>query len=317
MLPSCALISKRLSKPTLKVHMWSISNEIWLKATSFWKSYTQTCVSRCWGFDSGPANEYDIHGTGSRILSSQFRCPSASTCQWHQWVLRLGFGCPHKWGTPEQHHGWTHTAPGSQRERIVYCHSPHEHTSVMSIVLKFFSIYSSCYKQRMCSFEVVVTTTTQNINLMSLHPKAHWYAGMMCTRHWLSFSLTGDWTIFMRCLLILVTMAGMSTTSSWAACSRAMSMAISVPVLPTPALQGDSHHHNDEPCIPFIFPQHTHTHTHTHMLTLYTHAIYREWTIQNLDCENKKKISGQNEDKGTHNSATMVSLWIPLEPFPL
>jgi len=35
-------------------------------------------------------------------------------------------------------------------------------------------------------------------------------------------------------------MAGMSTTPSWAACSRAVSMAISVPVLPTPALQGDS-----------------------------------------------------------------------------
>jgi len=32
----------------------------------------------------------------------------------------------------------------------------------------------------------------------------------------------------------------MSTTPSWAACSRAVSMAISVPVLPTPALQGDS-----------------------------------------------------------------------------
>ena len=40
----------------------------------------------------------------------------------------------------------------------------------------------------------------------------------------------------MRCLLILMTMAGMSTTFSRAACSRAMSMAISVPVLPTPAL---------------------------------------------------------------------------------
>ena len=49
-------------------------------------------------------------------------------------------------------------------------------------------------------------------------------------------SLTEFWTIFMRCLLILVTMAGISTTFSWAACSRAMSMAISVPVLPTPAL---------------------------------------------------------------------------------
>ena len=56
----------------------------------------------------------------------------------------------------------------------------------------------------------------------------------MCQFH---ASLTEFWTIFMRCLLILVTMAGMSTTSSWAACSRAMSMAISVPVLPIPALQ--------------------------------------------------------------------------------
>ena len=34
-------------------------------------------------------------------------------------------------------------------------------------------------------------------------------------------------------------MAGTSTTFSRAACSRAMSMAISVPVLPTPALQGE------------------------------------------------------------------------------
>ena len=147
---------------------------------------------------------------------------------------------------------------------------------------------------------------------MSLHPKAHWYAGMLCTWHWLSFSLTGDWTIFMRCLLILVTMAGMSTTPSWAACSRAVSMAISVPVLPTPALQGDSHHQDDEPFLPIIPPKHT---TYMNMLTLYTHAIYRDWTIQNLDCENKKKIGGQNEDQGTHNSATMVSLWTPLEPF--
>ena len=49
-------------------------------------------------------------------------------------------------------------------------------------------------------------------------------------------SLTEFWTIFMRCLLILVTMAGISTTFSRAACSRVMSMAISVPVLPTPAL---------------------------------------------------------------------------------
>ena len=68
--------------------------------------------------------------------------------------------------------------------------------------------------------------------------------------------LTGDWTIFMRCLLILVTVAGMSTTSSWAACSRTVSMAISVPVLPTPALQGDSHC-LDEPFMAWIC---THTH---------------------------------------------------------
>jgi len=53
----------------------------------------------------------NIHGIESRILSSQFCCPSASTSQWHQQVLRLGFGCPHKWGIPEQHHGWMHTAP--------------------------------------------------------------------------------------------------------------------------------------------------------------------------------------------------------------
>ena len=58
----------------------------------------------------------------------------------------------------------------------------------------------------------------------------------MCQFH---ASLTEFWTIFMRCLLILVTMAGMSTTFSWVACSRAMSMAISVPVLPTPALHGE------------------------------------------------------------------------------
>ena len=70
--------------------------------------------------------------------------------------------------------------------------------------------------------------------------------------------LTGDWTIFMRCLLILVTVAGMSTTSSWAACSRAVSMAISVPVLPTPALQRDRHR-LDEPFMSRSWIQPTHT----------------------------------------------------------
>jgi len=79
-------------------------------------------------------------------------------------------------------------------------------------------------------------------------------AGMLHTYDYMSFSLTGDWTIFMRCLLILVTMAGMSTTPSWAACSRAVSMAISVPVLPTPALQGDSHHQGDESFLPWNIP---------------------------------------------------------------
>ena len=52
-------------------------------------------------------------------------------------------------------------------------------------------------------------------------------------------SLTEFWTIFMRCLLILVTMAEISTTFSLGACSRAVSIAISVPVLPIPALQGE------------------------------------------------------------------------------
>ena len=126
------------------------------------KLHTDTCLQILrykHPSESGPANEYDIHGTGSRILSSQFHCPSASASQWYQQVLRLGSGCPHRWGTPEQHHGWTHTAPGSQGERITYCHSLHEHTSVMSIWLTLFRIYSSCYKQWMYSLEVVVTTT--------------------------------------------------------------------------------------------------------------------------------------------------------------
>ena len=69
-------------------------------------------ITSFWQQSNALANEYDIHGTGSRILSSQFHCPSASASQWHQRVLRLGSGCPHRWGTPEQHHGWTHTAPG-------------------------------------------------------------------------------------------------------------------------------------------------------------------------------------------------------------
>ena len=41
-------------------------------------------------------NEYDIHGTVSQILSSQFLCPSLSVSQWHQRVPRLGSGCPHR-----------------------------------------------------------------------------------------------------------------------------------------------------------------------------------------------------------------------------
>jgi len=54
----------------------------------------------------------NVHGIESRILSSQVHCLSALASQWHQQVLRLGSGCPHKWGTPEQRHGWTHTVPG-------------------------------------------------------------------------------------------------------------------------------------------------------------------------------------------------------------
>ena len=56
----------------------------------------------------------------------------------------------------------------------------------------------------------------------------------MCQLH---DTLTEFWTIFIRWFLILVTMAGMSTTFSWAACSRVVSIAISVPVLPIPALK--------------------------------------------------------------------------------
>ena len=147
-LVTCINISDRIRYAMLCHNIWILQCIMAaLYITSFWQQ------------SNAPANEYDIHGTGSRILSSQFHYPSASTCQWHKRVLRLGSGCPHRWGTPEQHHGWTHTAPGSQGERIIYCHNLHEHTSVMSIVLKFFSIYSSCYKQRMCSYEVVLTTT--------------------------------------------------------------------------------------------------------------------------------------------------------------
>ena len=75
-------------------------------------------------------------------------------------------------------------------------------------------------------------------------------------------SLTEFWTIFMRCLLIIMTMAGMSTTFSRIACSRAMSMAISVPVLPTPALQGEKEEmmKSSKRCTYF---QCTYSHQHT------------------------------------------------------
>ena len=48
---------------------------------------------------------------------------------------------------------------------------------------------------------------------------------------------TSVWTICILCSLSLLTMPGMSTTPSALACSRARSMAMKVPVRPTPALQ--------------------------------------------------------------------------------
>ena len=51
-----------------------------------------------------------------------------------------------------------------------------------------------------------------------------------------SSSLTAVWTIFMRWCLILVIIPHTSTTFSFSTSSRMMSMAMNVPVRPTPAL---------------------------------------------------------------------------------
>ena len=50
--------------------------------------------------------------------------------------------------------------------------------------------------------------------------------------------LTGVWTIFILCLLIFLMVPAMSTIPSFPTCSRTVSIAISVPVRPTPALWG-------------------------------------------------------------------------------
>ena len=148
---------------------------------------------------------------------------------------------------------------------------------------------SFCYKQRkyghLC---FCLTLATKCCELKRHHPTLIWYASMLCTWHCKSFPLTGDWTIFMRCLLILVTMAGMSTTPSWAACSRAVSMAISVPVLPIPALQGDSHHHA---IISWVFPHQTWTNQLTHESTIYyiTFALSCSELFDNAPTESPTK----------------------------
>ena len=79
-----------------------------------WCIYMNTNVDSC-RYTNGTTTftyEYDIHGTVSQILSSHFPCPFLSISQWHRRVLRLGSECLHRWETPGQHHGWTHTGPG-------------------------------------------------------------------------------------------------------------------------------------------------------------------------------------------------------------
>ena len=70
---------------------------------------------RLWGILSSTKtnkNQNDIHGTVSQILSSQSHSPPPSISQWHQRVLRPRSEYLHRWETPGQHHGWTHTGPG-------------------------------------------------------------------------------------------------------------------------------------------------------------------------------------------------------------
>ena len=52
--------------------------------------------------------------------------------------------------------------------------------------------------------------------------------------------LTGVWTIFILCRLIILMVPAMSTSLSFSICSRTVSIAIRVPVRPTPALWGQN-----------------------------------------------------------------------------
>ena len=79
-----------------------------------WCIYMNTNVDSC-RYTNGTTTftqEYDIHGTVFQIQFSHFLCPFLSISQWHWRVLRLGSEFLHRWETPAQHHGWTHTGPG-------------------------------------------------------------------------------------------------------------------------------------------------------------------------------------------------------------
>ena len=52
--------------------------------------------------------------------------------------------------------------------------------------------------------------------------------------------LTGVWTIFILCRLIFLMVPAMSTSPSFSICSSTVSIAIRVPVRPTPALWGQN-----------------------------------------------------------------------------
>ena len=52
--------------------------------------------------------------------------------------------------------------------------------------------------------------------------------------------LTGVWTIFILCHLIFLMVPAMSTSPSFSICSSTVSIAIRVPIRPTPALWGQN-----------------------------------------------------------------------------
>ena len=81
-------------------------------------------------------------------------------------------------------------------------------------------------------------TDSRTTSWMNVYWSCSWedvYNG--CSNRKIRRTLTVVWTIFMRCCLILLMTPDTSTIFSFSTCSRIVSMAMNVPVRPTPALE--------------------------------------------------------------------------------